>query len=92
MADPIDPLVGVRSRRPRRRGKDGEPQGRKGLRLREGIFEARPGTFMQARDLLASASFLNFLRWLVPGVFWRLRSGWDAANESGASRRLPWRP
>ena len=29
-------------------------------------------------------SFLNFLRWIAPGGFRHLRSGWDSANESGA--------
>ena len=56
----------------------------KGLRLRDEIFEARPGTTTQARDLLASVSFLNFLRWVFPGGFCHLRSGWGAVNESGA--------
>ena len=56
----------------------------KGIRLREEIFEARPGTTMQARDLLASVSFSNFLRWVFPGGFCHLRSVWGAVNESGA--------
>ena len=55
----------------------------KGFRLREAISESRPGATMQDRDLLVAASSLNFLRWVVPGGFRHLRSGWDAANESG---------
>ena len=56
----------------------------KGLRRREGIVGARPGTAILARGLLASASFLNFLRWVAPCDFCHLRSRWDAANKSGA--------
>ena len=33
----------------------------RGLRLCEGIFEPRPGATAQARDLLSTASYLNFL-------------------------------
>ena len=55
-----------------------------GLRLREGIFEPVPGASMQARGLLAAVSFLNFLQWVAPGGFCHPRSGWNAANESGA--------
>ena len=61
---------------------EGRKVGR-GLRLREGIFECRPGATMQARDLLSAVSYLSFLHCVVPGGFCHLRSGWNAANESG---------
>ena len=47
----------------------------KGLRLREGILEPLSGATTQARDLLATASHLNFLQWVAPGGFCHLRSG-----------------
>ena len=55
----------------------------KGIRVREGIFESRPGATVPARDLLPAVSYLNFLRSAIPGGFCHLRSGWDAVNESG---------
>ena len=55
----------------------------KGLRLREEMFGAPPGSEMSARTLLACASFPNSLRWVIPGGFCHLRSGWNAVNESG---------
>ena len=55
----------------------------KGLRLRESIFGSEPGASMQARDLLATASYLIFLQWVAPGGFRHLRSGWNAVNVSG---------
>ena len=56
----------------------------KGLRSREALLGARPGSSVPARELLASVSFLNFFRWVAPGGFCHLRYGWDAVNESGA--------
>ena len=41
----------------------------KGQRLREEIASANPGSEAPARGLLATASFLNFLRWVVAGGF-----------------------
>ena len=61
----------------------------KGLRLREGVFESRSGATMGARDLLATASYLNFLHWVAPGGFCHLRSGWDVADEAGVM--VSWR-
>ena len=55
-----------------------------GLRLREAIFGATPGSGMSARTLLPSASLLNFLRWVISGWCFHLRSVWGAVNESGA--------
>ena len=56
----------------------------KGARQREEIFGATSGSELPARTLLATVSFLNFLRWVVPGGFRHLRPGWGAVNESGA--------
>ena len=56
----------------------------KGMRQREEIFGALPASEMSARTLLATASFLGFLRWVIPGGFCHLRPGWGAVNESGA--------
>ena len=58
-----------------------------GVRLREALFGAQPGSTVPARGLLASVSFLNFLDLVVPGGFCHLRSGWDSVNESGATDR-----
>ena len=57
-------------------------EGRKveeGLRMCEAISESAPGATSQARDLLATVSYLNFLRWVAPGGFCHLRSGWNLA-------------
>ena len=56
----------------------------KGMRLREEIFGSTPCSESPARALLATVSFLNFMRWPVAGSFCHMRSGWGAANESGA--------
>ena len=58
-----------------------------GVRLREALFGAQPGSTVPARGFLASESFLNFLHLVVPGGFCHLRSGWDSVNESGATDR-----
>ena len=45
-------------------------EGRKieeGLRLREALYGARPGSTVPAREFLASVSFLNFLHWVARG-------------------------
>ena len=87
VADPADPLAGVRGSRStplavvRMEGRKVE----KGLRLCEGISESRPGATAQARDLLSTASYLNFLHWVAPGGFCRQRSGRHAVNESRAT-------
>ena len=47
----------------------------KGLLPREKIFGAQSGAVVLAKYLLAAASFLNFLHWVIPGGFCRLRSG-----------------
>ena len=56
----------------------------KGLGLREELFEASSGSELSARALPATLFFLSFLRFAAPGGFCYLRSGWDAANDSGA--------
>ena len=58
-----------------------------GLRICEALFGCQPGSSAPAQELLASISFLNLLRWIAPGGFSHLRSGWDSANESGAMGR-----
>ena len=56
----------------------------KGTRLRDALFGSQPGTTVPVRELLASASFFNFLHWVALGGFCHPRSGWAAVNESGA--------
>ena len=61
----------------------------KGLRISEALIGCQPGSTAPAQESLASVSFLNFFRWVAPGGFSHLRSGWDSVNESGATDR--WR-
>ena len=53
----------------------------------EALHGGRPGSTAPHQEHLASASFLNVLHWIAPGGFYRLRSGWDSAHESGATDR-----
>ena len=47
----------------------------KGMSAREEIMGLETSARMSARALPATASYLNFLRWVAPGGFRRLRSG-----------------
>ena len=47
------------------------------------IFWLRTDSTMSAHALLSSASFLNFVRLIVPGGFRHLRNGWNAVNVTG---------
>ena len=43
----------------------------------------RTASVVTARPVLATASFLNFPRWVVPGGFRHLRGGWNLVGDSG---------
>ena len=55
--------------------KTGERRVLKALNLREDVFGLPPGPAISERELVSSASFLNFLQWVTPGGFCDLRSG-----------------
>ena len=42
-----------------------------------------PSARMSARTSAAPVSYRNFLQWVAPGIFCRLRSGRNAVNDSG---------
>ena len=54
-----------------------------GMSLRQGIFGLQPDASLSARGLLPSVSFLDFVRWVAPVGFRRLRHGWNVGNDSG---------